>query len=73
MTRNRDHKPSTPRSPLVPMVLVVLAGSLLIANRALAGSAQMVAQILLVAALLSATAWWGSRVRGQPRTSRGRS
>lgn len=71
MTGTDDRKASTPRTFVVPMVLVVLAGSLLFADRALTGTARTVTQILLVAALLSATAWWGSRVRGQTRTSDG--
>ncbi|MCA1782273.1 MAG: hypothetical protein LC679_08900 [Intrasporangiaceae bacterium] len=48
------------RTTLGPALLAVLAGTLFLANQALDGGAQMVARIVLLTALVAATAWCGS-------------
>lgn len=49
------------RLTLAPAVLAVLAGTLFLADRAFDGAAQTVARIVLLTALIAATAWCGSR------------
>lgn len=64
-----DRTSTDTRSTLGPALLAVLAGTLLLADRALDGSAQTVARILLLTAVLAATAWVGSGFRGANRAS----
>lgn len=49
------------RLTLAPAVLATLSGTLVLADRALDGPVQLVARIVLLAAVLAATAWCGSR------------
>lgn len=67
MTTDRERTPADPRVS-APSILAVLSGSLLVADRALAGTAQTVARIVLVIAVIAASAWCGRVVWGVGRT-----
>lgn len=56
------------RLTLAPAVLITLSGTLVLADRALEGPVQLVARIVLLAAVIAASAWCGSRF-GHPKRS----
>ena len=51
------------RATLAPAVLAVLSGTLFLADRALEGTAQTVAWVVLLTSVLVALAWFGSAAR----------
>lgn len=59
----RDDASQDLRLTLAPALMAVLSGLLLLAEGALDGAAKTVGRIVLLAALMAATAWCGSRFR----------
>jgi hypothetical protein len=70
-TMMTDRTSTDPRFTWAPALMIVLSGTLLLADRALDGPAQTVARIVLLTAVLAATAWCGSGLRGSRRADTG--
>jgi hypothetical protein len=60
-----------PRVTLAPALLAALSGALFLADRVLDGAVLTVARVVLLVAVLAATAWCGSVLRTAKRADTG--